>query len=186
MSILHERAADALRGRWPHQHDGEFYGPGVEGDCEHVARTVLNVVRDWLNDKTQNMPFNPIDRGIGCERLIHELMRELRGAPADRPAATEDRREPCERCGGSGSMRVHAAEDYGVSFECEDCEACAGTGWELPPGAIHIDVCPGCNGPATWHLLDAPHYCECGYRREQFVPAIYVPFDVTAATEDQT
>jgi hypothetical protein len=30
----------------------------------------------------------------------------------------------CEHCGGTGSARVHGAQDYGVSFECEACEHC--------------------------------------------------------------
>lgn len=89
--------------------------------------------------------------------------------------------EPCEKCGGSGSVRVHGHEDYGVSFESEECEACGGTGFELPPGAIHVDVCPGCEMPDTWHGLDAPHHCQCGYMREQFVPAIYVPLRTNAS-----
>lgn len=31
----------------------------------------------------------------------------------------------CEHCGDTGSVRVHGAEDYGVSFESEYCERCA-------------------------------------------------------------
>jgi DnaJ-class molecular chaperone len=38
----------------------------------------------------------------------------------------------CEDCGGTGSVRVHSHEDYGVSFECEGCEPCGGTGVDIP------------------------------------------------------
>jgi hypothetical protein len=82
----------------------------------------------------------------------------------------------CEACGGSGVVRVHAPEDYGVSFESDECRDCYGTGRELPANAIHVDVCPGCEEPATWHGLDAPQHCQCGFDREQYVPAVYVPF----------
>lgn len=34
----------------------------------------------------------------------------------------------CPNCGGTGSMRVHGPEDYGSSFESDECEACAGSG----------------------------------------------------------
>jgi len=35
---------------------------------------------------------------------------------------------PCPVCHGKGSLRVHSPEDYGISFECEGCEACDETG----------------------------------------------------------
>jgi DnaJ-class molecular chaperone len=48
---------------------------------------------------------------------------------------TDYRAFPCEDCGGTGSVRVHGAEDYGVSFECEQCEHCGGTGTDVE--ALH-------------------------------------------------
>lgn len=31
----------------------------------------------------------------------------------------------CVACGSTGVVRVHGPEDYGVSFESEECEECA-------------------------------------------------------------
>lgn len=30
----------------------------------------------------------------------------------------------CNKCGDTGSVRVHSHEDYGISFECEYCQDC--------------------------------------------------------------
>ncbi len=38
----------------------------------------------------------------------------------------EEIEEPCPQCHGLGGVRIH--EDYGISFEYEECEACEGTG----------------------------------------------------------
>lgn len=34
----------------------------------------------------------------------------------------------CPDCGGTGSVRCHGPEDYGPSFESEECERCGGGG----------------------------------------------------------
>lgn len=46
----------------------------------------------------------------------------------DRLSVTE---HACKNCGGTGLVRVHGAEDYGVSFESELCEHCGGTGVDV-------------------------------------------------------
>jgi hypothetical protein len=51
-------------------------------------------------------------------------------------------------------------------------------GRELPPGAIHVDVCPGCETPSSYHALDSPAHCQCGIDREEWQPMIYVPLEV--------
>lgn len=50
------------------------------------------------------------------------------------PATTDG----CAVCHGNGVVRVNGREDYGVSFESEECEACAPRAlplsqWEAPP-----------------------------------------------------
>lgn len=42
--------------------------------------------------------------------------------------------------------------------------------------AIHVDVCPDCSTPTTWHGLDAPGHCPHGFERR--VPAEYVPIEL--------
>lgn len=83
----------------------------------------------------------------------------------------------CEDCGGTGSVRVHSHEDYGISYESEECASCWGTGEELPAGAIHVDVCPECGTPKRGHGLDPATHCPCKVPDECAVPAIYVPWE---------
>src|SRR5690349_18944823 len=40
-------------------------------------------------------------------------------------------------------------------------------------GPIHVDVCPDCGTPTTWHGMDPPGHCPHGYDRR--VPVEYVP-----------
>lgn len=47
---------------------------------------------------------------------IEELEDQLRNA------------DLCNSCGGTGSVRVHGPEDYGISFESEECASCMGLG----------------------------------------------------------
>lgn len=43
----------------------------------------------------------------------------------------------------------------------------------MSENAIHVDVCPDCNTPTTFHGLDAPGHCPHGWDRR--VPVEYVP-----------
>lgn len=47
---------------------------------------------------------------------------------------------------------------------------------------IHVDVCPDCNTPTTWHGLDAPGHCRHGFERR--VPVKYVPAEQHQRAED--
>jgi DnaJ-class molecular chaperone len=62
-------------------------------------------------------PLSPHLR-LGNDALSHQA----------KAGVTPIRKNPCTACGGTGSVRVHGPEDYGVSFESEECEGCDGTG----------------------------------------------------------
>ncbi len=52
----------------------------------------------------------------------------------------QQRREPCPECKGSGSVHSPSPEDYGISFECEACEACRGSGHVLTVADLREDM----------------------------------------------
>lgn len=76
----------------------------------------------------------------------------------------------CGSCGGSGSVRVFAPEDYGVSFESEECERCGGTGRDPEPREMVVMYAPAAEQPGPGVLeraaavveLSRGEICECG------------------------
>ena len=61
------------------------------------------------------------------------------------------KRYDCERCGDTGSIRVHSYEDYGISFECESCPECCD--------------CEGCFEAKATHKIAGVPVCESCWER---------------------
>jgi hypothetical protein len=87
-----------------------------QGGFAHAPGTVAEL-RKWANAG--------LIRKFGAVDLIDDVLADAL------MTIREHLIPPCALCGGTGFVRVHGPEDYGSSFESEECDTCEGTGRRL-------------------------------------------------------
>lgn len=109
----------------PGCHERDPFGPVGKylGDLRAALAALDTPTYDGSQDDTEDdLPELSGDGpSVGRDGSVDSGVRVLPGSrDAVAPAPT------CAKCNDTGSVRVHGAEDYGVSFESEDCD-CADT-----------------------------------------------------------